>query len=144
MIGKTDGYLLNIVKGGCFMETTIKFMSMFLAITMLMGAIATPASAISFNSSKDKEIIIEELKKLDFTDEEIIELFKMDERREKAQIFAFPKDPKEGDWHTEPYKLSNAILGLPAGGIGVISISQKELAKNIVSYVRMNMPKNIV
>lgn len=117
------------------MKTTIKFMSMVLAIVMMMGAIATPSSAIAFNSSKNKEMIIEELKKLDFTDKEIIELFEKDERREKFQTFAFPKDPEIGQWHTEKYKLSNVILGLPAGGIGVIAISQKQLAKNIVAYV---------
>lgn len=92
------------------MKKTIRYLTSWICVMALILPLVGSASAVKVQEVENEAELIQQMKELNFTQEEIDYLLQLERQRIREynaiSLYAFPKNPQIGDRHTETYRIS--------------------------------------
>ena len=92
------------------MKKIIRYLTSWVCVMALVLPLVGNASAAKIQEVENEAELIQQMKELNFTQEEIDYLLQLERQRIREynaiSLYAFPKNPQIGDRHTETYRFS--------------------------------------
>lgn len=110
------------------MKKTIRYLTSWICVMALILPLVGSASAVKIQEVENEAELIQQMKELNFTQEEIDYLLQLERQRIKEynaiSLYAFPKNPQIGDRHTETYRISLNTATTTVAGIAGLFMKQ--------------------